>query len=225
MKVLVVGNGGREHALAWKIAQSPRAETVYVAPGNAGTALDAENVEIDASDIPALLAFAKEQRIGLTVAGPEAPLVAGIVDAFQAAGLKIFGPSKQAAQLEGSKVFCKDLLRQANVPTADYHVFRDPDQASEFVRARYEDDQQDVPLVVKADGLAAGKGVIVCSRRSEALEAIDRIGAPRRIRRGGQRDRDRGASGGRGGQRVGDHGRADDRDAYPGPGSQARLGR
>jgi phosphoribosylamine--glycine ligase len=177
MKVLVVGNGGREHALVWKIAQSTRVSEVFVAPGNAGTATEAKsrNVDIAADDIPALLKFAQQNQIDLTVVGPEAPLVAGIVDAFQKAKLRVFGPTKAAAQLEGSKVFCKNLLRSADVPTADYHVFRDADSAARFVVDRYPDDDN-VPLVIKADGLAAGKGVIVCSTRRDALSAIDRIG-------------------------------------------------
>ena len=126
MKILVVGNGGREHALAWKIAQSPRANRVYVAPGNAGTAADAENVQIAATDVPKLLEFARQNKIDFTVIGPEAPLAAGIVDAFQQAGLRSFGPSRAAAELETSKVFCKNLLRHADVPTAEYRVFRYP---------------------------------------------------------------------------------------------------
>lgn len=170
MKVLIIGNGGREHALAWKIKQSPRVEQVFVAPGNAGTALEAENVDISVTDFPRLIKFAQKNEVGLTVVGPEAPLTAGIVDAFQAAKLRVFGPSKAAAELEGSKVFCKNLLRHADVPTADYRVFRGADRAITFLKER-----EDVPVVVKADGLAAGKGVIVCSGRSEALEAVDRI--------------------------------------------------
>ena len=175
MKVLIVGNGGREHALAWKIKASPRVDRVFVAPGNAGTALDAENVDIQATDIPKLIPFARDNRIGLTVIGPEAPLCAGIVDAFEKEKLKVFGPSKGAAQLEGSKVFCKRMLRGADVPSADYQVFRDADHATEFIVNRYPNDTDQVPLVVKADGLAAGKGVMVCKTRSDALEAIDRI--------------------------------------------------
>jgi phosphoribosylamine---glycine ligase len=175
MKVLIIGNGGREHALAWKIAQSPRAKQVLVAPGNAGTAEDAENVAIPADDAPRLITFAKRNQIDLTVVGPEAPLAAGIVDAFQREGLRVFGPSQAAAQLEASKVFCKQLLRHADVPSADYQVFRDAESATRFVTDRYPDRHQDVPLVVKADGLAAGKGVIVCTRRDDALEAIARI--------------------------------------------------
>jgi phosphoribosylamine--glycine ligase len=181
MKVLVVGNGGREHALAWKIAQSPRVERVFVAPGNAGTAreVQCENVPIAADDIPALVKFAKTSGIDLTVVGPEAPLVAGIVDVFQREKLRVFGPSKAAAQLEGSKVFCKNLLHGADVPSAEYRVFRDADSATRYVMDRFNADEQSVPVVVKADGLAAGKGVIVCSTRRDALEAIDRIARQR----------------------------------------------
>ncbi|MGE0757201.1 MAG: phosphoribosylamine--glycine ligase [Pirellulaceae bacterium] len=175
MKVLIIGNGGREHALAWKIRQSPRADRVFVAPGNAGTALDVENVDIRATDIPKLVQFARENRVELTVVGPEAPLCEGLVDAFAQARLRTFGPSKAAAQLEGSKVFCKQLLRSADVPSADFQVFRDPDHATRFVVNRYPNEDDTVPLVVKADGLAAGKGVVVCSSRREVLDAIDRI--------------------------------------------------
>jgi phosphoribosylamine--glycine ligase len=174
MKVLVVGNGGREHALAWKLAQSSRCDRVFVAPGNAGTALDAENVDIATSDFPKLIKFAQQNDVGLTVIGPEAPLAAGIVDAFTAARLRVFGPSKAAAELEGSKVFCKNLLRQADVPTADYQVFRNAASALKFLG-----DREDVPVVVKADGLAAGKGVFVCSRREDAIAAVERIGRDR----------------------------------------------
>ncbi len=175
MNILIVGNGGREHALAWKLSQSPRADKVFVAPGNAGTSIDAENVDISATDIPKLLEFAKQNQVELTVVGPEAPLALGIVDAFQSEKLRIFGPSKAAAELEASKVFCKNLLRNADVPTADYHVFRNAETATRYINDRYPTDTEDVPVVVKADGLASGKGVIVCHRRSEALEAIDRI--------------------------------------------------
>ena len=179
MKVLVVGNGGREHALAWKIAQSSRVQRVFVAPGNAGTALDAENVDIGVMDFPKLIAFARNEKVDLTIVGPEAPLAAGIVNAFQAEKLRVFGPSKDAAQLEGSKVFCKNLLRNADVPSADYQVFTEPDEATRFIEDRYSEEDEDVPVVVKADGLAAGKGVIVCSRRQQALDAIDQIGRQR----------------------------------------------
>jgi phosphoribosylamine--glycine ligase len=170
MKILIVGNGGREHALAWKIAQSPRVDRVFVAPGNAGTAVDAENVPIAATDIGRLVEFAKQNEIALTVVGPEAPLAAGIVDAFHAAGLRAFGPSRSAAELETSKVFCKNLLRHADVPTADYRVFRDAKAAITYLKER-----EDISVVVKADGLAAGKGVIVCDNREQALEAVERI--------------------------------------------------
>ena len=170
MKVLIIGNGGREHALAWKIAASPKVDHVYVAPGNAGTALDAENVDIAATDVSKLIRFAKEQKVDLTVVGPETPLVLGITDAFQEAKLRVFGPSKVAAELEGSKVFCKNLLRHADVPTADYRVFKQADRALTYLR-----DREDVPVVVKADGLAAGKGVVVCANRAEALDAVERI--------------------------------------------------
>ncbi len=179
MKVLIVGNGGREHALAWKIGQSPRVDQVFVAPGNAGTALDATNVPIQATDTEALIRFAKQESIGLTIVGPEAPLVAGLVDAMQSAGLRVFGPSKAAAELEGSKVFCKNLLHAADVPTASYRTFRGADDASRYIKDRYTEPHDPVPVVVKADGLASGKGVVVCDTRSEALDAIDRIAAKR----------------------------------------------
>lgn len=180
MNVLIVGSGGREHALAWKIGQSPRVKRVFVAPGNAGTALDAENVDISPTDFPRLIKFAKQNEIGLTVVGPELPLVEGIVDAFQAEKLRIFGPSKAAAELEGSKIFCKNLLRQADVPTADYHVFRDAESALTFLQ-----DRENVPIVVKADGLASGKGVFVCQGRTEAVEAVTRIGKDKEFGKAG----------------------------------------
>ena len=170
MNILIIGNGAREHALAWKVAASPLAKRIFVAPGNAGTAQEAENVDIASTDFPRLVKFALQNDIGLTIVGPEQPLAAGIVDAFAAAKLRVFGPSKAAAELEGSKVFCKNLLRHADVPTADYRVFRNPDSAITFLK-----DREDVPVVVKADGLAAGKGVIVCAGRTEALDAVDRI--------------------------------------------------
>jgi phosphoribosylamine--glycine ligase len=170
MNIFVIGNGGREHALAWKLGQSPRAERVFVAPGNAGTGLDAENVDIAATDVPRLLDFARHNKIDFTVVGPESALAVGVVDAFQAAGLRIFGPSRAAADLETSKVFCKNLLRHADVPTADYRVFRDARAAITYLK-----DREDTPVVVKADGLAAGKGVVVCDNREQALEAVDRV--------------------------------------------------
>lgn len=174
MKVLVVGSGGREHALAWKLRQSPRVSEVHVAPGNAGTALDAKNVDIAATDTARLVRYAQEAAIDLTVVGPEQPLTTGLVDAFLAAGLRVFGPSKVAAELEGSKVFCKQLLRHADVPTADYRAFRDGESAITYLK-----DREDVPVVVKADGLAAGKGAFVCSNRAEAMEAVQRIAVAR----------------------------------------------
>ncbi|EMI47306.1 phosphoribosylamine--glycine ligase [Rhodopirellula sp. SWK7] len=177
MNVLIVGSGGREHALAWKIKQSPRVDKVFVAPGNAGTAVDAINVDIPQTDHEALIDFAKINEVGLVVVGPEAPLVAGLVDDMQAAGLKVFGPSSAAAELEGSKVFCKNLLRSADIPTADYRAFRTADDAMRYIKDRYSEPTDPVNVVVKADGLAAGKGVVVCDTRSEALEAIDRIAA------------------------------------------------
>lgn len=170
MKVLVVGQGGREHALVWKLAQSPTVSKVFCAPGNAGTAVDGVNVDIGATNIAGLLKFAKAEDIGLTVVGPEAALVGGIVDAFQAAGLRIFGPSKQAAELEGSKVFAKDVLRQSTIPTAEAQVFSDAETAEAYIA-----DREEVALVVKADGLAAGKGVTVCANKAVALDAIKRI--------------------------------------------------
>jgi phosphoribosylamine--glycine ligase len=169
VNVLVVGKGGREHALVWKLAQSPRAGTVYCAPGNAGTALDGVNVPIEQTNFDRLIRFAKAEKIGLTVVGPEEPLTLGIVDAFQAAGLRIFGPTKQAARLEGSKVFAKQLMRHADVPTSEFRVFDHPEPARFYVESR------EYPVVVKADGLAAGKGVIVCNDAADAVKGIDRI--------------------------------------------------
>jgi phosphoribosylamine--glycine ligase len=169
MKVLVVGKGGREHALVWKLAQSPRVSRVYCAPGNAGTAEEGVNVPIDANDFDALIRFARQEEIGLTVVGPEDPLSQGIVDAFHRAGLRVFGPSKEAAQLEASKAFAKQLMRHADVPTSEFRVFDHPDPARHYVETR------EYPVVVKADGLAAGKGVIVCSSTEDALAAIERI--------------------------------------------------
>lgn len=168
MKVLVIGNGGREHALAWKAAQSPLVEHVFVAPGNPGTAAENKisNVEIGPCDLDKLVAFATTEKIDLTIVGPEAPLVIGVVDAFRVAGLKIFGPTKNAAQLEGSKSFTKDFLARHNIPTAHYAVFTDTDQALAYL------DKVGAPIVVKADGLAAGKGVIVAMTIEEARHAV-----------------------------------------------------
>ncbi|WDE12537.1 phosphoribosylamine--glycine ligase [Thalassomonas haliotis] len=169
MNVLVIGGGGREHALAWKAAQSVNVTKVYVAPGNAGTVNEEkiENVAISATDIPALLAFAQNNQIELTIVGPEAPLVIGVVDEFRAAGLNIFGPSKGAAQLEGSKAFSKDFFARHNIPTAAYQNFTEITPAKEYVR------QQGTPIVIKADGLAAGKGVIIAEDEQQAFAAIE----------------------------------------------------
>ncbi len=175
MRVLIVGQGGREHALAWKISKSPRLKQLWVAPGNAGTALECENLDLSATDITGIVGFAKKEKVDLVVVGPEAPLSLGLVDALQSENIRAFGPSRAAAQLEASKVFCKQLLRQADVPTADYQSFRDADDAMRYVKARYPNENDKAPIVIKADGLASGKGVMVCSRRSEALDAIDRI--------------------------------------------------
>lgn len=168
MNILIIGSGGREHALAWKAAQSPLADTVFVAPGNAGTSLEpkVENVDIHADDIDGLMRFALANSIGLTIVGPEAPLVKGVVDAFQAAGLKCFGPSQAAAQLEGSKSFSKDFLARHEIPTARYQTFTEVEPAIEYLHAN------GAPIVIKADGLAAGKGVIVATTLDEAEVAV-----------------------------------------------------
>lgn len=168
MKILVIGNGGREHALAWKAAQSPLAERIFVAPGNAGTALEPalQNVAISPTDIQGLLKFALNEKIDLTIVGPEAPLVIGVVDAFRSAGLKIFGPTQAAAQLEGSKAFTKDFLARHQIPTAEYQNFTEVKPALAYVR------EKGAPIVIKADGLAAGKGVIVAMTLQEAEDAI-----------------------------------------------------
>ncbi|OUD12438.1 phosphoribosylamine--glycine ligase [Thioflexithrix psekupsensis] len=168
MKILIIGGGGREHALAWKMAQSPKVQHVYVAPGNAGTAMEerVSNVAITANQLEALRDFAQQQAIDLTVVGPEVPLVAGIVDLFQASGLRCFGPSRAAAQLEGSKAFTKDFLARHGIPTAAYQTFTDVDLAVAWIQ------QHGAPLVVKADGLAAGKGVIIAHTEQEAISAV-----------------------------------------------------
>ena len=168
MKLLVIGSGGREHALAWRLAQSPRVSDIIVAPGNAGTALEAKcrNVTVSVSDIDGLLALAKAEHVAFTLVGPEVPLVLGVVDVFQAHGLKIFGPSKAAAQLEGSKAFAKDFLERHNIPTAHYAVFENEQEALHYV------EHMGAPIVIKADGLAAGKGVIVAMTLQEAKDAI-----------------------------------------------------
>jgi len=168
MNILIIGGGGREHALAWKARQSEQASTVYVAPGNAGTALEPgiENVTIDATNIDALIIFAQKNNISLTIIGPEVPLVAGIVDRFQAVGLNCFGPHAAAAQLEGSKTFCKNFMARHDIPTAEYQTFTDIHSAIRYIQ------KKGAPIVVKADGLAAGKGVIVAQTESEAITAV-----------------------------------------------------
>ncbi len=187
MQVLVIGGGGREHALAWKAAQSAAVETVFVAPGNAGTALEPklENLAIEATDIPALLAFAKQQQITLTIVGPEAPLVLGVVDAFRAEGLNIFGPTEAAAQLEGSKAFTKDFLARHRIPTADYQNFTEIAPAKAYVAELA--GRTGFPVVIKADGLAAGKGVIIAQDQTEANAAIDDMLAGNKFGEAGSR--------------------------------------
>ena len=167
MNILVIGSGGREHALAWKLAQSPKAQKVYVAPGNGGTARDARLVNVPITDVKALADFAEAHKIVLTVVGPEAPLAAGVVDEFRARGLRIFGPTQKAAQLESSKAFAKDFMKRHGIPTAFYETFTDAAAAHAYV------DQHGAPIVIKADGLAAGKGVVVAMTLEEAHEAID----------------------------------------------------
>lgn len=183
MNILIIGGGGREHALAWKAAQSPLADTVFVAPGNGGTALDpgVENVAIAAEDLDGLLAFARDKQVGLTIVGPEAPLVAGLVDRFQAAGLPCFGPSQGAAQLEGSKSFTKDFLQRHGIPTAAYGSFTELEPALAYLR------RVGAPIVVKADGLAAGKGVILAQDLATAEAAVRDMLAGNRFGAAGHR--------------------------------------
>ena len=169
MKVLVIGGGGREHALAWKLAQSKHCTTLYAAPGNPGIAKVAQCVPIPADDLTGLLEFAKTEKIDLTVVGPEKPLIEGIVDRFKAAGLRAFGPSRLAAQAEGSKAWCKAVMTHAAVPTAEYRSFQSPDDALRYI------DNHEEPLVVKASGIAAGKGVFVCKNQTEARAAVETI--------------------------------------------------
>jgi phosphoribosylamine--glycine ligase len=175
LKVLVVGKGGREHALCWKLRQSPRVTAVFCAPGNAGTALDVQNVAIEPSDFRGLIQFVKREGVGLTVVGPEEPLVKGIVDLFQREGLRIFGPRKDAAELEGSKVFAKDLMRQAGIPTADYRVFRSAPDAEHYVLSR------EVALVVRSRGRSTIRHTLHCRTATETLEAVERIMDPREM--------------------------------------------
>jgi phosphoribosylamine--glycine ligase len=181
MKILVIGSGGREHALAWRLAQGKKVQKVYVAPGNAGTALEdgVENVALTA--IPELIEFARREQIQLTVVGPEAPLAAGVVDAFRAAGLKIFGPTRAAAQLESSKDFAKRFMTRHNIPTAFFETFSDVEQARAYV------EKHDAPIVIKADGLAAGKGVVVAMSKDEAFAAIDMMLADNKLGDAGAR--------------------------------------
>ncbi len=166
MKVLIVGSGGREHAIAWKVSKSPRVDKIYCAPGNAGIGQVAECVNIGAMEIEKLVAFAKETAIDLTVIGMDDPLVAGIVDAFEAEGLRVFGPRKNAAILEGSKAFSKELMKKYNIPTASYETFTDPEKAIAYL------DTSKYPIVLKADGLALGKGVLICNTKEEAREGV-----------------------------------------------------
>lgn len=169
MNVVVIGKGGREHALVWKLAQSPRAGKIFCAPGNAGTARDGVNVPIDPTDFDRLARFCKKEQIGLAIVGPEDPIALGLTDYLRKHGIKVFGPSQQAGRIEASKVFAKELMRHADVPTAEFRIFDHPEPAKTYIESR------DFPMVVKADGLAAGKGVIVCKDTQEALKAIDRI--------------------------------------------------
>ena len=169
MRVLIIGSGGREHALSWKIARSGKAERIYCAPGNGGTAQEGENIALTDSDIPGLVAFAKENGVDFVIPGPELPLTLGAVDAMREAGIRCFGPDKWCAQLEGSKAFAKSIMEQAGVPTAACGVFTDLASARAFV------DEKGAPIVIKADGLAAGKGVVVAQTKEEALEALDQI--------------------------------------------------
>lgn len=179
--VLVIGSGGREHALAWKLKQSKHVDKIYCAPGNAGIAQIAKLVEIKAEDMKSLADFAEKNKINLTVVGPEAPLVMGIVDEFEKRNLKIFGPSKMAAQLEGSKVFSKQFMKENRIPTANFKIFDNAEKAKDYIN------NSSMPIVVKADGLAAGKGVIVCKSNKEAIDAVDRIMVEKRFGESGNK--------------------------------------
>src|ERR1035437_5577439 len=167
LNVLVIGGGGREHALAWKLAQSPRVHKVFVAPGNAGTASDKRLENVNISDVEALRAWAETQKIALTLVGPEGPLAAGVVDEFRKHGLRVFGPTQAAAQLESSKAFSKAFMKRHGIPTADYETFSDPVAAHAYLN------QKGAPIVIKADGLAAGKGVVVAETLDQAHQAVD----------------------------------------------------
>jgi len=183
MNILVIGSGGREHALAWKIAQSPHLKKLFVAPGNPGTQNLGENVDIDPNDISALLEFAVKNKIDLTVVGPELPLTLGITDEFEKKGLKIFGPRKNAAELEGSKVFAKEFMFRHKIPTGKFKVVDSPEQAHSII----DSEEFGFPVVVKADGLAAGKGVIVCKDKPEAYDAVDTIMVEKKFKDAGKR--------------------------------------
>ncbi|MCK4912576.1 MAG: phosphoribosylamine--glycine ligase, partial [Candidatus Omnitrophica bacterium] len=181
MKVLIIGSGGREHCLSVKIAQSPLVEKVYCAPGNGGTSLVAENVNILATDIEGLLKFAQDKKIDLTIVGPEDPLVEGIVDIFEDEGLKIFGPRSELALLEGSKAFAKEVMRKYDIPTADFRIFDNPDQAKKYLK------KKGAPIVIKADGLAAGKGVVVAKDIDEAIAAVDMMMVEKKLGPAGEK--------------------------------------
>lgn len=181
MKLLVVGSGGREHALVWKLLQSKKVDQIFVAPGNAGTEDIAQNVELESSNINGLVEFVRKEEIDLTFVGPEAPLVAGIVSAFEEAGLKIFGPEQAAARLEGSKVFAKNLMKEHRIPTAEYETFSEPEGAIDYIK------KKGVPLVVKAEGLAAGKGVIVAETVEKAIKAVKEIMVDNKFGAAGER--------------------------------------
>ncbi|MCI1958704.1 MAG: phosphoribosylamine--glycine ligase [Clostridia bacterium] len=181
MKVLVVGGGGREHAIVWKLKQSPKVDKIYCAPGNAGISKDAECVHIGAMEMEKLIAFAKEQKIDFTIIGMDDPLVAGIVDAFEAEGLKVFGPRKNAAIIEGSKAFSKELMKKYGIPTAKYEIFDDYDKAKTYILS------QPMPIVVKADGLALGKGVLICQSHDEAVAALDEIMVDKKFGKSGNK--------------------------------------
>lgn len=183
MKILVIGSGGREHALAWKIAQSPRLKLLYTAPGNPGTKNLGENVDIDPHDVPALLEFAVKKKIDLTVVGPELPLTLGITDEFEKKGLKIFGPRKNAAELEGSKVFAKEFMKRHKIPTGRFAVADSPEKA----RTVIDSGEFGFPVVVKADGLAAGKGVLICKDKPEAYDAVNTIMVEKKFKAAGKR--------------------------------------
>lgn len=183
MNILVIGSGGREHALAWKIAQSPRLKLLYTAPGNPGTKNLGENVDIDPHDVPALLEFAVKKKIDLTVVGPELPLTLGITDEFEKKGLKIFGPRKNAAELEGSKVFAKEFMKRHKIPTGRFAVADSPEKA----RTVIDSGEFGFPVVVKADGLAAGKGVLICKDKPEAYDAVNTIMVEKKFKTAGKR--------------------------------------